>query len=230
MLFILNKVSHKNAICFSSAVIPPRFNYNEKLPSANGAKPTRHRSTAVAADGVIAKPFDSRSNDLKPRTNETDVVEFPNQNTRPLDLRLKVETARVNEASKVAISGARRKSSSTCETPEVRTETNENKQDGAETKENDEPHSPTTLLWEKTVAEVKEHAIAKLQDELKKAHDELKLKDEEVARLSRFRLDVEQELEELTASLFQACSSFHKIIENKKGRLYTRFRHISIKT
>lgn len=45
--------------------------------------------------------------------------------------------------------------------------------------------------------------MAKLQEELKRAHEELKLKDEEVARLSRIRQDVETELEELTASLFQ---------------------------
>ena len=52
---------------------------------------------------------------------------------------------------------------------------------------------------------MKEHAIAKLQEELKRAHEELKLKDEEVARLSRIRQDVEAEIEELTASLFQVC-------------------------
>lgn len=65
------------------------------------------------------------------------------------------------------------------------------------------PPSPTTLQWGRAVAEVKEHAVAKLQEELKRAHEELKLKDEEVARLSRIRQDVEAELEELTASLFQ---------------------------
>jgi len=60
------------------------------------------------------------------------------------------------------------------------------------------------------VAEVKEHAVAKLQEELKRAHEELKLKDEEVTRLSRIRQDVETELEELTASLFQV--SHHVIL------------------
>lgn len=66
-----------------------------------------------------------------------------------------------------------------------------------------EPPSPTTLQWGRAIAEVKEHAVAKLQDELKRAHEELKLKDEEVTRLSRIKQDVEAELEELTASLFQ---------------------------
>lgn len=70
------------------------------------------------------------------------------------------------------------------------------------------PPSPTALQWERAVAEVKEHAVAKLQEELKRAHEELKLKDEEVARLSRIRQDVEAELEELTASLFQVSHQF----------------------
>ncbi|KAI5732472.1 hypothetical protein M8J76_000643 [Diaphorina citri] len=57
--------------------------------------------------------------------------------------------------------------------------------------------------WERTVAEVKGAAISRLQEELRSAHEELKLKDEEVARLSQLRVEVESELEELTASLFQ---------------------------
>ncbi|XP_063233359.1 guanine nucleotide exchange factor for Rab-3A-like [Bacillus rossius redtenbacheri] len=57
--------------------------------------------------------------------------------------------------------------------------------------------------WDRTVAEVKEQAFARLQDELKKARVELRLRDEEVSRLSRIREEVESELEDLTASLFQ---------------------------
>lgn len=60
--------------------------------------------------------------------------------------------------------------------------------------------------WDRTVAEVKEHAFARLQEELRKAHQELKLKDEEVTRLSRIRGEVEAELEDLTASLFQVTT------------------------
>lgn len=60
--------------------------------------------------------------------------------------------------------------------------------------------------WDRTVAEVKEHAFARLQEELRKAHQELKLKDEEVTRLSRIRGEVEAELEDLTASLFQVST------------------------
>ncbi|XP_065159532.1 guanine nucleotide exchange factor for Rab-3A-like [Atheta coriaria] len=57
--------------------------------------------------------------------------------------------------------------------------------------------------WSRSVAEVKEAAFTRLQNELKQAHQELKLKDEEVGRLSRIRQEVETELEDLTASLFQ---------------------------
>lgn len=57
--------------------------------------------------------------------------------------------------------------------------------------------------WGRTVVEMKEQAFARLQNELKEAHQELRLRDEEVNRLSRIRQDVEAELEDLTASLFQ---------------------------
>lgn len=57
--------------------------------------------------------------------------------------------------------------------------------------------------WDRTVAGVKEQAFTRLQEELSKAHQELRLRDEEVNRLSRIREEVEAELEELTASLFQ---------------------------
>lgn len=56
------------------------------------------------------------------------------------------------------------------------------------------------------MAEVKEQTFAKLQKELQEAQQELKLKDEEVVRLSRIRGDVEAELEDLTASLFQVST------------------------
>lgn len=58
-------------------------------------------------------------------------------------------------------------------------------------------------VWVRSVVEGKEQAFARLQNELKEAHEELKLRDEEVGRLSRIRQDVEAELEDLTASLFQ---------------------------
>ncbi|KAF3427277.1 hypothetical protein E2986_10389 [Frieseomelitta varia] len=84
-----------------------------------------------------------------------------------------------------------------------------------------EPPSPTTLQWGRAIAEVKEHAVAKLQDELKRAHEELKLKDEEVTRLSRIKQDVEVELEELTASLFQEA---HNMVREANIRQATAER------
>lgn len=57
--------------------------------------------------------------------------------------------------------------------------------------------------WDKSVTEVKEHAFTKLEDELQHAREILRLRDEEVMKLSRIRQDVETELQELTASLFQ---------------------------
>lgn len=61
--------------------------------------------------------------------------------------------------------------------------------------------------WDKSVTEVKEHAFTKLEEELQHAREILRLRDEEVLRLSRIRQDVETELQELTASLFQVSSA-----------------------
>ncbi len=57
--------------------------------------------------------------------------------------------------------------------------------------------------WDKSVTEVKEHAFTKLEEELQQAREILKLRDEEVITLRKIRQDVENELLELTASLFQ---------------------------
>lgn len=65
--------------------------------------------------------------------------------------------------------------------------------------------------WDRSVNEVKEHAFARLEEELKKANETLKLRDEEVTRLSRIRADVESELEELTASLFQVSYKYRNV-------------------
>ncbi|XP_050429679.1 guanine nucleotide exchange factor for Rab-3A-like [Adelges cooleyi] len=64
--------------------------------------------------------------------------------------------------------------------------------------------------WDRSVNEVKEHAFARLEEELRKANETLKLRDEEVSRLNRIRSDVESELQELTASLFQEAHSMVK--------------------
>ena len=51
--------------------------------------------------------------------------------------------------------------------------------------------------------------LDKLQAELKAAHVQLEAKEEQVAKLSRIRDEVEAELEELTASLFQVCPKMY---------------------
>ncbi|KAH0557976.1 guanine nucleotide exchange factor for Rab-3A-like isoform X2 [Cotesia glomerata] len=147
-------------------------------------------------------------NTVKQSKSETELIEFP-QHTRPLDLRMDNKTN-----STVSVP----------EIPETKTEQPSEESRNKECdlmKTVDDPPSPTTLQWEKAVAEVKEHAITKLQEELKRAHEELKLKDEEVTRLSRFRQDVETELEELTANLFQEA---HNMVREANTRQATAER------
>ena len=50
---------------------------------------------------------------------------------------------------------------------------------------------------------VDKRLFGRLQEELTHAQSELKLKEEQVVKLSRIRDDVEREMEDLTASLFQ---------------------------
>ncbi|KAL7287736.1 hypothetical protein TKK_0018121 [Trichogramma kaykai] len=66
-----------------------------------------------------------------------------------------------------------------------------------------------------------EAKLLKLQEELRRAHEQLQLKDEEVSRLSRIRQDVEAELEELTASLFQEA---HNMVREANQRQATAER------
>ncbi|EDO38302.1 predicted protein, partial [Nematostella vectensis] len=61
--------------------------------------------------------------------------------------------------------------------------------------------------------EVKALAYDRLQEELSRAQQELKLKDEECEKLSRIRNELESELEELTASLFQEA---HAMVHDAK--------------
>jgi len=82
--------------------------------------------------------------------------------------------------------------------------------------------------WDRAVVEAKEHAFARLQEELKSAHQELLLRDEEVARLSRIREQVEAELEELTASLFQVNKEREKTINNFECKSPTVSRTVAI--
>lgn len=76
--------------------------------------------------------------------------------------------------------------------------------------------------WDRSVNEVKEHAFARLEEELRKANETLKLRDEEVTRLSRIRADVESELEELTACLFQVSFTLIKMVTVVVNYIYFR--------
>lgn len=62
----------------------------------------------------------------------------------------------------------------------------------------------------------KEERCANLEDELRKAQIELKAKDAEVEILKGIRQQVEGELEDLTASLFQVCVLTLQILEHHK--------------
>ncbi|XP_059361544.1 rab-3A-interacting protein-like isoform X1 [Carassius carassius] len=66
-----------------------------------------------------------------------------------------------------------------------------------------------SCLRSPSVMEVREKGYEKLKEELAKAQRELKLKDEECERLSKVRDQLGQELEELTASLFEEA---HKMV------------------
>lgn len=57
--------------------------------------------------------------------------------------------------------------------------------------------------WVLTPTDMHEQAYLRLQSQLKDANQELELRDRELHRLNRIRQDVEAELEDLTASLFQ---------------------------
>ena len=56
----------------------------------------------------------------------------------------------------------------------------------------------------------KSEAVITLESELGKARTDLKLKDEEILKLSRIRDDVESEMQDLTASLFQEA---HRMVQ-----------------
>ncbi|KAG5830527.1 hypothetical protein ANANG_G00311590 [Anguilla anguilla] len=76
------------------------------------------------------------------------------------------------------------------------------------TEEGEEPVG-LSRLRSPSVMEVREKGYERLKEELAKAQRELKLKDEECERLSKVRDQLGQELEELTASLFEEA---HKMV------------------
>lgn len=66
--------------------------------------------------------------------------------------------------------------------------------------------------WDKSVSEIREHAYKQLEAELQNVREILKLRDEEVIRLRKMRQDGDKELLELTASLFEVCSTISLFI------------------
>ncbi|KAG8035474.1 hypothetical protein G9C98_006920 [Cotesia typhae] len=143
------------------------FGYSSKAnDNDNDNEPTMCNSSVNDKNNILRTL--EKINTVKQSISETELIKFP-QHTRPLDLRMDNKTN-----CNVSVP----------EIPETKTEQPSEecrKKDGELMKTVDDPPSPTTLQWEKAVAEVKEHAIIKLQEELKRAHEELKLKDEEEA-------------------------------------------------
>lgn len=173
------------------------FVYNDKIHSVL----TRHRSpTTVNEKKPSEIPLTTHA--YKPE------VQVPvAQTTVNLDVRLAGEKLGEVKEDVGNVEKDVHEISDTSSTQDVQVDSCVQTKQEISMKDSNGPPSPTTAQWGRAVAEVKEHAVAKLQEELKKAHEELKLKDEEVARLSRIRQDVETELEELTASLFQEAHS-----------------------
>ncbi|XP_024893822.1 guanine nucleotide exchange factor for Rab-3A-like [Temnothorax curvispinosus] len=199
----------------SSTKTAPLFTYNEKLQGVL----SRHRNPSEEKKPV--KPCE------KLKSHELEVSESQAQRAKPLDFRLnEAESAgKASDEKPDTVDSKKDNSLESSKRPSLPKDTppkEPSKQEllGASKKTNSPP-SPTTLQWGRAVAEVKEHAVAKLQEELKRAHEELKLKDEEVARLSRIRQDVETELEDLTASLFQEA---HNMVREANVRQATAER------
>ncbi|KAK3752323.1 hypothetical protein QZH41_010342 [Actinostola sp. cb2023] len=80
-----------------------------------------------------------------------------------------------------------------------------------------------------TREEVKAHAYDRLQTELHKAQQELKLKDEQCDKLSRVRNQLESELEELTACLFQEAHAMVHEARLKQDLAEKKYMEANIK-
>ncbi|KYN13872.1 PREDICTED: guanine nucleotide exchange factor for Rab-3A-like [Trachymyrmex cornetzi] len=198
----------------NSTKTTPLFTYNEKLQGVL----SRHRNPLEEKAPV--KPCE------KLKSHELEISESEAQRTKPLDFLLN-KTESVGKTSDETPNTDLKKDNSIesskrlCLPKDTLPEELPKQELLCVPKKINGPPSPTTLQWGRAVAEVKEHAVAKLQEELKRAHEELKLKDEEVARLSRIRQDVEAELEELTASLFQEA---HNMVREANVRQATAER------
>ncbi|XP_043473340.1 guanine nucleotide exchange factor for Rab-3A-like [Leptopilina heterotoma] len=208
------------------------FSYNEKI--SRGVLGRQSSSSKEIGMEKSAPKFDSSTslieNEIENAEIKEETLEFENEKkTRPLDRRLSLDTTTsIPEAAAGSSSDLRpgenhelspRKLPADDEQLFIKSQM---KRDCTSSRiRSGSPPSPSALQWGRAVAEVKEQAVAKLQEELKRAHEELKLKDEEVSRLSRIRQDVEAELEELTASLFQEA---HNMVREANVRQATAER------
>ncbi|XP_061416245.1 guanine nucleotide exchange factor for Rab-3A-like isoform X3 [Lethenteron reissneri] len=84
--------------------------------------------------------------------------------------------------------------------------------------------SGISRLRSPSVKEVKEKGYERLKEELAKAQEDLKLKDEECERLSKVRDQLGQELEELTASLFEEA---HKMVREANVKQATAEKQLN---
>uniref|UniRef100_S4R639 RAB3A interacting protein (rabin3) n=1 Tax=Petromyzon marinus TaxID=7757 RepID=S4R639_PETMA len=84
--------------------------------------------------------------------------------------------------------------------------------------------SGISRLRSPSVMEVKEKGYERLKEELAKAQEDLKLKDEECERLSKVRDQLGQELEELTASLFEEA---HKMVREANVKQATAEKQLN---
>nr|XP_054774471.1 uncharacterized protein LOC129282616 [Lytechinus pictus] len=75
-----------------------------------------------------------------------------------------------------------------------------------------------------SVAEAQAQAFLKLQEELMKAKETLQLKDEEVEQLSRVREEVDREITELTASLFEEANAMVQEANIKRAAAERRLK------
>eukprot|EP00794_Sanderia_malayensis_P013039 gene13039-14373_t len=75
----------------------------------------------------------------------------------------------------------------------------------------------------------REEAFLKLHSELERAHQELKLKDDQCKKLSRVRDDLDNEVEELTASLFEEANKMVIDAKTKQAAAEMQFKEASLK-
>ncbi|KAJ8249739.1 hypothetical protein COCON_G00229550 [Conger conger] len=108
-----------------------------------------------------------------------------------------------------SVPGLDGQTSSSGSAPSARLEAESGEGGALSGEEGEEPPCTLSRLRSPSVMEVREKGYERLKEELAKAQRDLKLKDEECERLSKVRDQLGQELEELTASLFEEA---HKMV------------------